>query len=300
MGLNVSTFKSETRGINTAQTAMHKAWIQKHVIDAGWPDIKTFVVCNGDFSQAKRCDCGAIVAARTAFGYTDANNYCSRPCAAKFSVEKAKQTSIERYGVAHYSKTDDYIKQRTKTNLERYGVEHVKQAQWAKEKSKKTNLERYGAEHYIQTEEGKKRTAETNLLKYGTANPAANPVVMAKIARMFEEKYGGSPMHNEAVKERQRQTMLSKYGVEHPSMIANPRASAIMKDADKLRELYETLGSTDAVGDFLGVNNTAVGKIWRNTEFQEIAGSLVWKSSSIITLAMWLSIITALSSTVSK
>lgn len=273
MGLTVSTFKSEARGINTAQTTMHKEWIQKHVIAAGWPDIKTFVACAGDFSQARRCVCGAIVAARTAFGYTDTNNYCSRPCAAKFSVEKAKRTSLERYGATHFSKTDEYIKERTKTNLERYGVEHVKQAEWAKEKSKKTNLERYGAEHYIQTDEGKKRTAKTNIKKYGNTNPAANPEVKERIARTFEERYGGHPMHTETVKDRQRQTMLSKYGVEHPSMIANPRASAIMKDESMLRELYDKLGSTVAVGDFLGVNNTAVGRnmmklgIPRNSRF---------------------------------
>lgn len=271
--VSVNTFKSERRGINTSQSRMHREWIVKHVLGAGWPDIKTFVACDGDFSQAKRCVCGAIVPARTAFGYTDTNNYCSRPCAAKFSVEKAKRTSLERYGVDHYSKTDEYIKHRTKTNLEKYGVEHVKQAEWAKEKSKKTNLERYGVEHYIQTAEGKLRTAETNIMKYGTANPAANPDVKAKIARTFEARYGGSPMHDETVKERQRKTMLSRYGVEHPSMIANPRASAIMKDADKLRELYVTLGSTVAVGDFLGVNNSAVGKnmekhgIPRNSRF---------------------------------
>ena len=56
-------------------------------------------------------------------------------------------------------------------------------------------------------------------------------------------------------------------------MIANPRASAIMKDETLLRNLYEKLGSTVAVGDFLGVNNTAVGKnmeklgIPRNSRF---------------------------------
>jgi len=260
LGVGVDTFKSKERGINTAQTSMHTAWIEKHVLGAGWPDIKTYVACNGEFSQARRCVCGALVAARTAFGYTDTNNYCSRPCAAIYSVEKAKKTSFERYGTGHYSQTEEYIKRRTKTNLERYGVEHVKQADWAKEKSKKTSLERYGVEHYIQSEEGKRRTAETNELKYGTSNPAANKEVMAKIAKTYEERYGGHPMHTENVKDRQRQTMLSKYGVEHPSMIANPRASAIMKDEVMLRELYDKLGSTVAVGDFLGVNNTAVGR----------------------------------------
>lgn len=272
-GVSVKTFKSETRGINTAQTGKHGEWIQKHVLGVGWPDIKTFVACDGDFTKAKRCVCGALVAARTAFGYTDTNNYCSRQCAAKFSVEKAKQTSFERFGSSHYSKTEEYITRRTKTNLERYGVEHVKQTEWAKEKSKRSNLERYGAEHYIQTEGGKKRTAETNILRYGTTNPAANSEVKEKIARTFEERYGGHPMNTEMVKERQRQTMVSKYGVEHPSMIANPRASAIMKDETLLRNLYEKLGSTVAVGDFLGVNNTAVGKnmeklgIPRNSKF---------------------------------
>lgn len=273
MGVSVKTFKSERRGINTSQTRMHQEWIRKHVLGAGWPDIKTFVACDGDFTKAKRCVCGALVTARTAFGYTDTNNYCSRQCAAKFSVEKAKQTSVERFGSSHYSKTEEYITRRTKTNLERYGVEHVKQTEWAKEKSKRTNLERYGAEHYIQTEDGKKRTAETNVLRYGTTNPAANSEVKEKITRTFEERYGGHPMHSEMVKERQRQTMVSKYGVEHPSMIANPRASAIMKDETLLRNLYEKLGSTVAVGDFLGVNNTAVGKnmeklgIPRNSRF---------------------------------
>ena len=75
MGVSVKTFKSEKRGINTSQTRMHPEWIQKHVLDAGWPDIKTFVACDGDFTKANRCVCGALVAARTAFGYTETNNY---------------------------------------------------------------------------------------------------------------------------------------------------------------------------------------------------------------------------------
>jgi hypothetical protein len=52
------------------------------------------------------------------------NTYLSKTKKQKENIKmKMKQTSLEKYGVEHYVKTDDYKKKVQKTNLEKYGVE---------------------------------------------------------------------------------------------------------------------------------------------------------------------------------
>lgn len=82
-------------------------------------------------------------------------------------VKKVKKTSIDRYGVDNYSKTEDYVKRSKKTYMDRYGVDSYTKTSEYLEKSKKTCLDRYGVDSYIKTDEFKNRFKKTCLDKYG-------------------------------------------------------------------------------------------------------------------------------------
>jgi len=89
-------------------------------------------------------------------------------CSNKCATIKNKQTSEEKYGVEHYSKTDDFLDRIKKTNLEKFGKEFYTQTDEYKEimiknvknynyteiknKIKKSFLLKYGNENYHQSE----------------------------------------------------------------------------------------------------------------------------------------------------
>lgn len=75
---------------------------------------------------------------------------------------------LEKYGVEHYSQTEEYNKKLTDTNLDRYGVDYYSQTEEWKEKVKRTSLERYGVEHFTNSEEVKETARKTNREKYGS------------------------------------------------------------------------------------------------------------------------------------
>lgn len=83
--------------------------------------------------------------------------------------ESYKKTSLFKYGVEHYSKTEEYLKKREETTLENFGVKNAFQLV---EKIKSTNLSRYGVEYYQQSAEGKEKLSKNNGMK--------NPDTMSK------------------------------------------------------------------------------------------------------------------------
>jgi hypothetical protein len=81
---------------------------------------------------------------------------------------KVKQTSIDRYGIDNYSKTEEYITKSKQTYLDRYGVDNYSKTEEYKIKSKKTYLERYGVDNFTKTDEFRKKSKVKNISKFGT------------------------------------------------------------------------------------------------------------------------------------
>ena len=59
------------------------------------------------------------------------------------------------------------------TSLEKFGVENASSLLEIKEKRKRTNIERFGVENTFQNEEIKLKIQETNISRYGHVNPSA-------------------------------------------------------------------------------------------------------------------------------
>ena len=67
--------------------------------------------------------------------------------------EKSRKTMIDKYGVDHYSKSEEF----KNLTLNKYGVKSTLELEEVKEKSRKTMIDKYSVDHYSKTEEFKSK-----------------------------------------------------------------------------------------------------------------------------------------------
>lgn len=147
------------------------------------------------------------------------------------SVEKIKNTTVNKFGVTNVSKLE-VVKNKVKnTCRKKYGKSsyletdecreemksHRKQNKDAiEEKMKQTCKERYGEEWYSSTDEAKKIKVASSLAKYGVENPTQSKEVKDKIKDTVSERYGVDHYSKtDSYKEKVKETCLEKYGVDH-------------------------------------------------------------------------------------
>ena len=106
------------------------------------------------------------------------------------TLEKIKQTCIERYGDTCPSKNKNVKEKIKNTCLEKYGVESAITAKSVKQKIKNTMVTRYGVEHFSSSEQYKLKYRETCNKRYNCDNPSQNAAIKEKIKNTFLEKYG--------------------------------------------------------------------------------------------------------------
>ena len=90
--------------------------------------------------------------------------FCSKECMYKDHdhYDKNALTKLQRYGSATYNNPD----KAKKTSLEKYGVDNPAKAEIVKDKIKKTSLEKYGVECAFQSKTVKEKICETKMKKY--------------------------------------------------------------------------------------------------------------------------------------
>lgn len=118
-------------------------------------------------------------------------------------IEKSKETSIKRYGVSSYTKTDEYKERVKATNLSKYGVEYVLQSKDVKEKIKKTVLKKYGVEFLHQNSDIRNKYKKTCFEKFGCDTPLLNKDIKNKCISTCIEKYG-TPYYTKTYGKEQR------------------------------------------------------------------------------------------------
>lgn len=142
--------------------------------------------------------------------------YCSLSCRRLGVSEKAKQTSLERYGVSNPSKSK-LIKDRIKESFtEKYGegVTNSMDLREFRDKIIETNIERYGTDRPQALVQFQEKTRQTNLEKFGTEIPQRLQGLKDKTTKTNIKRYGIS--HHSKLKETQDKkvkTNLEKYGV---------------------------------------------------------------------------------------
>ncbi len=110
-------------------------------------------------------------------------------CSSKCSQIKVRETSMRKFGNAHYTRTQEYTDSISKTNIKKYGVDHHFKSEIVRDKIKRTNLEKYGFDNPFQSKEIKDKIKKTNLEKYGFDNPSFNLDVKNKIRLSFKERW---------------------------------------------------------------------------------------------------------------
>lgn len=121
------------------------------------------------------------------------------------TIDKIKQTNLEKYGTEWYIQTDAYKEKVKKTSQEKYGVDHFLQSKELITKRSETVKEKYGVDNVFQADEIKQKMKETNLEKYGVEYVSQSPGMQEKI----------------------KNNNIKKYGVKHPMMLPEFQQKAI-------------------------------------------------------------------------
>lgn len=87
---------------------------------------------------------------------------------------------IERYGVDHNFKMAEKIRESIN---KKYGVDHYSQTEEFKEKYRSTMLEKHGVSHFSKTAEFRVKFKETCLERLGTEHPMKHPEILEKTLR---------------------------------------------------------------------------------------------------------------------
>lgn len=137
------------------------------------------------------CKCGNRVTTHISLedGY---RKFCSPKCASNDPELRAnaKKTLVEKYGVEHYSKTNEWVEKVKTTNLQKYGVDNFSKTDEYKTKSKETYLNKYGVDNFTKTEEYKEKSKKTCLDKYGVDSYTKTAEYKQSFKEKMLEKFG--------------------------------------------------------------------------------------------------------------
>jgi G:T-mismatch repair DNA endonuclease (very short patch repair protein) len=126
-------------------------------------------ICNGETSNAFKDYYIYTNGLKEKFFCKKCNiNKLKNTCLIKYGVdnpmkvdifkENLKKSVNHKYGVDHYSMTDEYKSKYVNTCLTRYGKENTFQVSDFKDKSKKTSNDKYGSDYFINLESVRKET----------------------------------------------------------------------------------------------------------------------------------------------
>lgn len=208
------------------------------------------------------------------------NDVCSHAC----SGIKNKETSMEKYGVAHHLKkesTSNSMQKKANTNLERYGKPHVLQVKsindkmqenirkknggyhfmqkesgsGVPEKIKETSNRRYGKESYFQTEEFKEISKASNVASHGYEYPSQNPEIRQKAINTWMQNHGvDNPWKSRAVIESMAIERFEKEAKTNPNEIARRFYRNIIDHGDVAALAFEL---DQMIED--GIENSLIG-----------------------------------------
>lgn len=164
---------------------------------------------------------------------------------------------------------------------EKYGVCNVFKLNSVKEKSKRSLINKYGVDNCAKSKEIQKRINETCMKRYGhrfklqfETNPFSWPEVKEKIKQTMLDKYGvenirnskyykdsvKNPFYDKDIQNKIKQTMLEKYGVEYFSQ--TEQWKTLWKNQDFLKNKLEKEYITKKKNHSHGPNSKEEAKIF--------------------------------------
>lgn len=152
----------------------------------------------GYWDEAPKCKCcGNNVLLVDQLPYNP-RPFCSRQCSARFegSKKKSKETSLRKYGVDNYTKTDEFKNDYKSIIQEKYGVDNASQADEIKQKKRDTLMKNYGISYPLQSPVIQEKYKSTIRIKYGVDNIQQNNEIKAKTNATVLERYGVTSMNH--------------------------------------------------------------------------------------------------------
>lgn len=140
--------------------------------------------------------------------------------------QKSKESFQKKYGVDHYSKTNEFKEKNRNTSLKKYGVTNVMKSEDGFYKQRKSLMKSYGVNSPLKSKEIKERQQRSTLKSTGFEHSFQNPDILKKAIeknRTSEAKnkriktnnllYGGSaPIKNREIRGKIENTNLNLYG----------------------------------------------------------------------------------------
>jgi hypothetical protein len=153
----------------------------------------------------------------------------------KTSIEKRKETCLERFGSETYFDYHTMVIKTRKTKFERYGDSNYVNS----EKAMATKQRIYGDANYRNDEKIKKTCQQ----RYGASNPFGSAEIIKKSSCTMEARYGGRGFASEEIKSKIEDTNILLYGTKKP--MCNTGISKKSSEAKRKKyygsDLYETL-----------------------------------------------------------
>lgn len=138
---------------------------------------------------------------------------CCRKCSSILTVQKGKQTLLEKYGVENAMQVQEF-KDKCFEGVD-YNARH--------QKAVETNLEKYGVDNPMKVEEFKNKLRDTSIEKYGVDNPSQSNEVHQKMVNTNLERYGTEYVgQNSKIKEK----MLNTKRIKREERLKNLRKEA--------------------------------------------------------------------------
>jgi hypothetical protein len=178
---------------------------------------------------------------------------------------KNKETCIRKYGVDHYTKTDEY----KKLMMDKFGYISPFELKETHEKSKKTLMDKYGVDHNFKIPGMTQKIKDTFTLKYGYDRPLKCPHIKNKMIQKNIIKFGFScPLKNEKIFQKSKDKLMKNYGV------LTPLSSSVIFEKFKntnLKKYGEThwMKNADFYNNFLNIKKKTTYKIY-NLNDEEI------------------------------
>ena len=191
--------------------------------------------CNCNYTVCQNC--GSSIQFDPGTGYVPVT--CSDSCNRSISLQKARSTCRDRYGVDSPMQLPEFVKKYKENSLKRYGVDNPSKLKEVQEKYRRTCLERYGTTNTFEAESSKLKSKETCLSRYGTTNTSSLDSVRDKYKMTCIERYGvDNASKSKEVKKKIKDTCLTRYGVEHISEVPSVRRNI----SNSLKQTYENRG----------------------------------------------------------
>jgi hypothetical protein len=142
--------------------------------------------------------------------------FTCKKCTSENRLKNYKETIMNKYGVEHISQIQELKDKKVINCLNKYGVKNVNQLQEIKDKKKETNKLKYIKQHNKLPPSLIDHKLEL-FNKYGTYNFRGSEYIKNKIKQTVLERYGVDHISkSKEILELKRKNSMNKYGVEYP------------------------------------------------------------------------------------